>query len=705
MIPLETPASASALVGDKVVLVVTKVDLVAQRVGLSRDEVIAQLSKIGDVVDVPGNIADQQDVRDFISQEASKRNVSAIQIIGDYNIIRSNLISNPANDSDIAIDTDDLYADFNGDNKADIPIARLPLGTNSDIWKAQFKRIVNGYAAGDSRELINPVGGRRALWVEVANAIGTDAQVQESLPVTLPDNPAALPRDAYITAILLHGDNKDTAQWWGEEPEYPAAMDMAHADFDGIVYSAACYGAYINGKTQVDSLSLNILRNGAQCFIGSTGTSYSASGLIGNTVIPITMSRELNNGRDPLTAYYTAKMSYYELDKTECNLINMKMRLQYQYYGLVPPNYWKENPLQQASSPQTTSLVFDVSGSMDDLSGANSLRKIEAAKAQGAAFVNSIRALSGIGNYSPQIGIVSFSTNAWVEHDLTADYSSLAGAINSMVSVNMTNIKAGIDTSIRQLEGVAGDKVMVLLSDGYDTETSYSEIMQSAQAAKDKGITIYTIGFGLPGDLDTDLLEDIAALTGGSYSYQDSSSLMSSSVGLFGDLIRNQLAQDFDILVDSMGTVAQGETVEAGSFEITENGDLQTFLYWPGSELDLELVDPEGTIVEEGYAGYTLDDSNIPVLATISNTSLGVWTMRVRGIDVSMAEEPYYAIAAFSETEAPQTVAAGGGAQDDGSGLLIILVIAAVLAIGGVFALSIRNKNNGSDQDTGVLKP
>jgi len=346
-----------------------------------------------------------------------------------------------------------------------------------------------------------------------------------------------------------------------------------------------------------------------------------------------------------------------------------------------------------SSGIQATSLVFDVSGSMDEFAGASGMSKLQAARDQARGFVHGMRSLANYSGHSADVGIVSFASDARVEHSLSSDYSSLEHSINSLSTWGLTNIAAGMNLGIQQLEGSDGDKVMLLLSDGYDNMSSYGEIMQAAQDAKDRGIKIYTVGFGLPGDLDTDLLQEIATLTGGSYSYQDSTNLIHASVGLFGDMIYNQLAVDHDILADEMGDVAQDETVQAATLAVTENGSLQTFLYWPGSELVLELHDPSGTVVKEGYPGYTIDDSSIPILATVENARQGEWTLFVHGKEVSMPREPYYLISAFQQSPIRAAVGGGGGMGTDNGGMLMgLLVAVAIMGVAGAVYLS-RNRN------------
>ena len=131
-----------------------------------------------------------------------------------------------------------------------------------------------------------------------------------------------------------------------------------------------------------------------------------------------------------------------------------------------------------------------------------------------------------------------------------------------------------------------------------------------------------------------------------------------------------------------------------GKFLIDANGTVTAYLYWPGSVLDLRLTDPDGVLVEEGYAGYSIDTSKIPTRVTIENAKQGEWGMAVYGRETSMEEEPFYAVAAFDETEAPAPATSapsgGGAASDNSAPLMFLLLSVAIAGIALVFAASRR---------------
>jgi hypothetical protein len=488
-------------------------------------------------------------------------------------------------------------------------------------------------------------------------------------------------------------------------------MNLDYANFSGIVYTAACYGADIRNSTPVgaknqdNSLAMRILSNGSQCFIGSTRTSYSASGLSGNTVIPLTMQEELNKGQNTLAAYFAGKLKYYDLDKTKIDPTNQKMRLQYQYYGIVPTDYWSNTgSTPMPSSESSMSLVFDVSTSRDSKSAYGNSSKISAAKTQGQAFVKSMQNQTNSSGVMPELGVIEFSNGSSVLQGLTDDYSSVNSVISSINTHGNTDIAAGIRNGIAQLENATGSKIMVFLSDGEDTAgNSDDSIISLAKQAKDKDIKIYTIGFGSSSDIDESLLQDIASVTGGTYSHEDPSSVTSAAVGIYHTMKTAQLSSAYEVLSANVGTVAQDATVDAGSFTVPDHGDIHTTLFWPGSLLDLKLVDPAGVEVKEGYPGFSIKTVDTTVQVDIKDAKQGEWLTSVYGAEVSMQEEPFSAITAFEKTEAPAVVAtSGGGSSDNGSGMLLLVIVVAIAAIGGLYAYTVReNKADKSKNSSG----
>jgi len=716
------------------VLVFTKVSAVAHETSLSSKEVNDTLKEIGKVIDIPDDCRSQSDVLTFIQNRVSRESgISAIQIIGGDDIIPMQIIPNPAKDfdGDVNLATDDPYADINKDKEPDYPIARLPLGGSSSIWKAEFGQAVQGICGVNASELNTNEKNRNNQWASIAKKLGVTQQT--ATPVSLPKTPARLSKDAYFTGILLHGSEDNSTQWWGEDPTFwttlfgtkpslVVGMDIQHASFRGVVFSGACYGGDIepfsnaNKRTPKNSLALKILNNGAECFIGSTRISYTGTGSEADTVIPSAVISALSNGSNSLQGFYQGKHDYYQLGKKQKSSINSKMRAQYNYYGLVPTEYWAVNPQKATKQTMTsaTSLVFDVSDSMNEASANSSgqLSKIDSAKEQGKAFVSSFNSQANLLNVKPEIGVVSFSDDAQTEQKLSNNYSQISSTVDGLQTRNMTNIKDGLQAGLDQLQGKSGDKLMVLLSDGMDTcGNSDQDILAIANKAKQKGVRIDTIGFGASGDLDESLLQEIADTTGGAYNHEDPSSAVSASVGLFGSMMNAQLASTSQVLASNTGTVSQGQTVDAGSFEVSASGDLHSVLYWPGSTLDLKLTDPDGKVAKSGYPGYTVQNNTIPAQVVIKNAKQGKWNMSVYGAKTSMDNEPYYAVTAFDETPPPApleptatvepsstvaTPAAGAPSSGDSTMLLLLLVVVALAAVGGVWALSRRKQTEES---------
>ena len=138
-----------------------------------------------------------------------------------------------------------------------------------------------------------------------------------------------------------------------------------------------------------------------------------------------------------------------------------------------------------------------------------------------------------------RIGMVVFGSRAYVASPLTLDHDWLERNLDririGMVEGN-TAIGSGIGTAVNRLRDTTSkSKVIILLTDGGENVFN-PPAMQAAQAAKEFGVRIYTVGAGsqqtgpipifddngnymgsIQADLDEDLLTRVAQATGGQY--------------------------------------------------------------------------------------------------------------------------------------------------------------------------------------------
>jgi Ca-activated chloride channel homolog len=190
----------------------------------------------------------------------------------------------------------------------------------------------------------------------------------------------------------------------------------------------------------------------------------------------------------------------------------------------------------------TVMLLFDVSGSMsaDDAKPT----RLETAKNAAREFVK--RQPAGV-----HIGVVAFSDNGFSIQKPSNTQKEIFAAIDRLSVQRGTSLGQGILASInaiaadRDLEGQAvnldnmatpepGDRFdsasIVLFSDGENNETP--DPLAAAQAAKDHGVRIYTVGvgtaqgavlhidgFSIHSQLNEDTLKQVAQVSQGAYFY------------------------------------------------------------------------------------------------------------------------------------------------------------------------------------------
>ncbi len=174
-------------------------------------------------------------------------------------------------------------------------------------------------------------------------------------------------------------------------------------------------------------------------------------------------------------------------------------------FALVRPVQIVSVPTGQA----TIILALDVSGSMRQTDIRPS--RLEAAKAAAESFIQSQKA-------STQIGIVAFAGYAELIQPPTSDQEALQVAVESLTTARGTAIGSGILSAIDAIaeldpnvapsftdrskgdpptpvpKGAFAPDIIVLLTDGVATTGPLP--IDAAQQAVDRGVRIYTIGFG-----------------------------------------------------------------------------------------------------------------------------------------------------------------------------------------------------------------
>ena len=201
-------------------------------------------------------------------------------------------------------------------------------------------------------------------------------------------------------------------------------------------------------------------------------------------------------------------------------------------------------------------LAIDVSGSMraEDFKPKN---RLAVAKEVVADFI--------MGRTSDRIGMVVFAADSFTQCPLTLDYNVLLGLLDSveigMIDEQRTAIGMAVATATNRLRESDGEsRVVILLTDGRSNAGEIDPIT-AAQAAAALDIKIYTIGAGTPegglvpvddpirgrrylrveNDIDEEMLQEIASLTGGRYFRATSEDMHATIYERIGELEKTKI--------------------------------------------------------------------------------------------------------------------------------------------------------------------
>ena len=271
--------------------------------------------------------------------------------------------------------------------------------------------------------------------------------------------------------------------------------------------------------------------------------------------------------------------------------------------------------------PLDVILVTDRSGSMSGT--------LSDAKTAAKTFVDQ---LSG----QDKVGLVSFNDCATLDRHLTSDFDDVKNVIDGYSADGWTNIGDALTEAINELEtnGRADSiPVIILLSDGgVSAGPSEEEILNTiVPQAVSAGITIYTFGYD---EANEDFLTQVATAASGEYHFEPDSAALTA--------IYTHLSQSMQPEEEYEGSVAQDETAEETNWLDKIIDFFKIILHWEGSDLDLTLIDPNGTVIEPGMPGviYSGNDT-YPEYYEIHNPMKGNWTIQIYGKNVTGEYEDY----------------------------------------------------------------
>lgn len=180
--------------------------------------------------------------------------------------------------------------------------------------------------------------------------------------------------------------------------------------------------------------------------------------------------------------------------------------------GSLPPAFARECFSTQPLENRTLYvLVLDQSGSMWGNRGIKNAKK---------AIHQFLAQLSG----NEEVGLVLFSDEVDVGHEITKDFSAVKKAVDAVDPHGNTALYDGIAKAIQMTAGRRGQKTIIYLTDGRDNRSQYNPA-ELRKMLGTEGVLVYGIGLG---DVDLSGLQKISRATRGSFLYAKDSNQLES---------------------------------------------------------------------------------------------------------------------------------------------------------------------------------
>lgn len=281
--------------------------------------------------------------------EKTGERIGSVLIVGGDGVVPFHKLPNPTDDSDTTVPSDSPYAALDTNYFiSDWAVGRLPgeNGADPSLILSQLKNLIDYHGADAGKpSLFETILRLLLFWSQsMTNSftnIGYTASVwrRSSLaafrPVGEGKNLYLSPRgnspsfdvkklaEAQIGYFNVHGV-EDGSDWYGQKdstdnlpgPDFPVALTPAEISkvttIPRIVYSEACYGGHIFGRTEDQSIALTMLGKGVLAMVGSTTISYGSvnTPLIGADLMGYLILKHLNEGLTIGASMLKAKIEF-----------------------------------------------------------------------------------------------------------------------------------------------------------------------------------------------------------------------------------------------------------------------------------------------------------------------------------------------------------------------------------------------------------
>jgi len=284
--------------------------------------------------------------------------IGCVLIVGGHNIVPFHSLPNPTQDKDIEVLSDNPYSTADSNYFApEWLLGRLPGENNNDpgLLLKQIRQVIQDQGGNTGSDLWwKSISDNLLSWFNIVNILknilhkkinyGVTASVWrrsslsvfrpigngDYLRVSPPYTKETIDIDRLIKSKFayfnLHG-LAETPNWYGqrditerdEYPDFPVSISANQLSnlksCPQVVFSEACYGGYIQGKTVDQSIALRFRELGTLGFIGSTSISYGSvyTPLIGADLLAFLFWKYLCMSYPIGSAFNQAKLSFAKI--------------------------------------------------------------------------------------------------------------------------------------------------------------------------------------------------------------------------------------------------------------------------------------------------------------------------------------------------------------------------------------------------------